>query len=111
VWQLLLAVIYVAGGFYFLTHPLLGLGTLTLVLAAILVTEAILEMIAYFVMREDGSGWRLVNAIVTMVLGLMIWQNWPSSPVWAIGTLVGVNLIMTGVSRLMLGTAARRIAA
>jgi len=112
VWQLILALIYVAGGFYFLTHPLLGLGTLTLLLAVILVAEAILELIAYFAVRgEDGSGWRVVNAIVTLMLGGMIWRNWPSSAVWAIGTLVGVNLMMTGMSRLMLGTAARRLAA
>jgi len=40
----------------------------------------------------------------------LIWFHWPSSSVWAIGTLVGVNLMMTGISRLMLGTVARRLA-
>lgn len=112
VWQLILAVIYLVGGFYFVTHPLLGLGTLTLLLAVILVMEAILELIAYSVVRsESGAGWRLVNAIITLILGGMIWWNWPSSSVWAIGILVGVNLMMTGFSRLMLGTAARRLTA
>jgi uncharacterized membrane protein HdeD (DUF308 family) len=112
IWQLVVAIVYVVGGFYFLTHPLLGLGTLTLFLAVILVMEAILELIAYFVVRaEGGSAWRLLNALVTLLLGGMIWRNWPSSSVWAIGTLVGVNLMMTGFSRLMLGTAARRLAA
>ena len=112
VWQLVVAVIYGIGGFYLLTHPLLGLGTLTLFLAVILVMEAVLELIAYFVASgEGGSGWRLVNAVVTLILGAMIWRNWPSSSVWAIGTLVGVNLMMTGFSRLMLGTAARRLTA
>jgi uncharacterized membrane protein HdeD (DUF308 family) len=112
IWQIVLAVIYVVGGFYFLTHPLLGLGTLTLFLAIILVMEAIFEVIGYFVGRgEGGSGWRLVNAIVTLILGGLIWGNWPSSSVWAIGTLVGVNLMMTGFSRLMLGSAARRVTA
>jgi uncharacterized membrane protein HdeD (DUF308 family) len=111
VWQLLLAVVYVIGGGYFLTHPLLGLGTLTLFLASILLAEAVLEAVAYFMSRgQGGSGWRLVNAVVTLLLGGLIWMNWPSSSVWAIGTLVGVNLIMTGFSRLMLGTVARRVA-
>jgi uncharacterized membrane protein HdeD (DUF308 family) len=112
VWQLIVAAIYIVGGLYFLTHPLLALGTLTLFLAAILLVEAVVEVIAYFVTRgEGGSGWRLVNAIVTLLLGGMIWRNWPSSSVWAIGTLVGVNLMITGFSRLMLGTAARKLAA
>jgi uncharacterized membrane protein HdeD (DUF308 family) len=111
-WQLLLAALYVVGGWYFLTHPLLGLGTLTLFLAAILVAEAFVEIVAYFAMRGEGaSGWRLVNAIVTLLLGGMIWRHWPSSSEWAIGTLVGVNLMITGFSRLMLGTAAKRLAA
>jgi len=112
VWQVVVAAIYLVGGLYFLTHPLLGLGTLTLFLAAILVVEAVVELAAYFAARgEGGSGWRLVNAVVTLLLGGLIWMNWPSSSVWAIGTLVGVNLLMTGFSRLMLGTAARRLAA
>ena len=110
-WQVLLAVLCVVGGFYFITHPLIGLGTLTLWLAAILVAGAIIEVVAYFAVRgEPGAGWRLVNALVTLLLGAMIWRNWPSSAVWAIGTLVGVNLMMTGFARLMLGTAARRAA-
>jgi uncharacterized membrane protein HdeD (DUF308 family) len=112
IWQVIVAVFYFFGGIYFLTHPLLGLGTLTLFLAVILLVEAVVEIAAYFATRDaGGSGWRLVNAIVTLLLGGLIWSNWPSSSVWAIGTLVGVNLLMTGFSRLMIGTAARRLAA
>ncbi len=111
IWQALVAVIYIMGGLYLLSHPLLGLGTLTLLLAAILLMEAVLETIAFFATRaESGSGWRLVNAAVTLLLGAMIWRNWPSSSTWAIGTLIGVNLMITGFSRLMLGSAVRGIA-
>jgi len=112
VWQAIVAVFYFLGGMYFLTHPLMALGTLTLFLAVILVVEAIVEFAAYFATRGiPGSGWRLVNAMVTLLLGGMIWRNWPSSSIWAIGTIVGVNLLMTGFSRMMLGTAARRLTA
>jgi uncharacterized membrane protein HdeD (DUF308 family) len=111
-WQLIVAAIYVVAGLYFLTHPLLGLGTLTLYLAVVLFVEAVMEIGAYFTVGgEGGTGWRLVNAIVTLLVGGMIWRNWPSSSAWAIGTLVGVNLMITGFSRLMLGTAARKFAA
>jgi uncharacterized membrane protein HdeD (DUF308 family) len=111
IWQVLLGIIYVVGGFYFLTHPLLGLGTLTLLLAGIILAEAVLEFIAYFRSRsEAGSGWLLVNGLITLLLGGLIWLHWPSSSVWAIGTLVGVNLLMTGFSRLMLGMAVRKLA-
>src|SRR5277367_3526885 len=110
IWQVLIGIVYIVGGFYFLTHPLLALGTLTLLLAVIILMEAVVEVIAYFRMRgESGSGWLLVNALVTLLLGGLIWFHWPSSSVWAIGILVGVNLLMTGFSRLMVGLAARRL--
>ena len=108
VWQFLAGIVYVLGGFYFLTNPLLGLGALTLVLAGIILAEAVFEFVAYYRTRqEEGSCWLLVNALITLVLSALIWLHWPSSSVWAIGTLVGVDLLMTGVSRLMLGVAAR----
>jgi uncharacterized membrane protein HdeD (DUF308 family) len=111
IWQVLIGIVYIVGGLYFLTHTLLGLGTLTLLLAVIILTEAGLEVIAYFRMRgEGGSGWLLVNALITLLLGGLIWFHWPSSSVWAIGTLVGVNLLITGISRLMFGLAARQLA-
>jgi uncharacterized membrane protein HdeD (DUF308 family) len=111
IWQVLIGIVYVLGGVYFLTHPLLALGTLTLLLAAIILAEGIFEVIAYFRMRgEGGSGWLLVNALITLLLGGLIWFHWPSSSVWAIGILVGVNLLMTGMSRLMFGLAARQLA-
>ena len=68
VWQLILAVLYVMGGFYFLTHPLLGLGTLTLLLSAILLVESFHRLAAYAQERgERGSGWLLVNALITIL--------------------------------------------
>jgi uncharacterized membrane protein HdeD (DUF308 family) len=110
IWQILIGIVYIVGGLYFLTHPLLGLGTLTLLLAVIILMEAVFEVIAYFRTRgQEGSGWLLVNALITLLLGGLIWFHWPSSSVWAIGILVGVNLLMTGFSRLMFGLAARKL--
>jgi len=108
--QLLIGVVYFAGGLYFLTHPLLALGTLTLLLATIILAEAVCEIVLYARHREThGASWLLINAIITLLVGGLIWFHWPSSSVWAIGTLVGVNLLMTGISRLMVGMAARSL--
>jgi uncharacterized membrane protein HdeD (DUF308 family) len=110
IWQVLIGIVYILGGVYSLTHPLLALGTLTLLLGVIILTEGVFEVISYFRMRgEGGSGWLLVNALITLLLGGLIWFHWPSSSVWAIGILVGVNLLMTGISRLMFGLAARKL--
>jgi len=89
----------------------MGQATLTLLLSGVLVAEGVLEIGSYFRLRgTGGSGWLVVNGVITILLGGLIWFQWPSSSVWAIGTLVGVNLLMTGISRLMMGLAVKRIA-
>jgi uncharacterized membrane protein HdeD (DUF308 family) len=89
----------------------MGVSTLTLLLSGIILAEGVLEVVAYFRRKSmHGASWMLINGIVTLLLGGLIWFHWPSSSVWAIGTLVGVNLLMTGISRLMLGLVARKLA-
>ena len=111
IWQAIVGACYFVAGMYFVTHPLLGLGTLTLMLAFVLFVEAVLEVVIYAVTRDlPGAGWRLVNALITAALALMVWAHWPSSSVWAIGILVGINLLMTGVTRILLGMAQRSLA-
>ena len=110
IFQVLIGLVYFAGGFYFLVHPLLAIGTLTLLLACVILVEGVIEVVAYFRTKDAGaSAWLLFNGVVTLLLGGMIWVHWPSSSVWAIGILVGVNLLMTGTSRLMFGLAARKL--
>ncbi len=109
-WKLLVAILYLVVGIGFLTHPLIGMAAFTLMLAIFFVFEGVFDLIAYFQSRHvSGSGWMLFDGIVTLILGIMVWRHWPSSSTWVIGTLVGINLIMTGMTRLMLGLAARRV--
>ncbi len=108
--QILAGVVFLLAGYYLLTHPLLALGTLTLLLAAAIFVAGICEIIAYFRLRsEQASGWMLANGVLALVLGAMVWLQWPSSSVWAIGTLVGVNLLFTGITRLMVALTGRRL--
>jgi len=110
IFQVLIGIVYAIGGFYFLTHTIMATATLTLLLAGIILAEGVIELISYFRMKSEGaSGWLLLNGIITLLLGGLIWFHWPSSSVWAIGTLVGVNLLMTGITRLMFGMAVRKM--
>jgi uncharacterized membrane protein HdeD (DUF308 family) len=110
IFQVLIGILYAIGGFYFLTHTIMATGTLTLLLAGIILAEGVIEVISYFRMKGEGaSGWLPVNGIITLALGALIWFHWPSSTVWAIGTLVGINLLMTGITRLMFGLAVRKM--
>jgi uncharacterized membrane protein HdeD (DUF308 family) len=100
-WRLLLGIFYVAGGLYLAFHPGLGLVSLTLVLASILFAEGLMQIFGFFSLRAlPGSGWLLFDGIVTLVLGLMIGLSWPSASAWAIGTLVGINFLFSGITRL-----------
>jgi uncharacterized membrane protein HdeD (DUF308 family) len=109
-WQVLLAVVYGIAGIYMLMHPLLGVLSLTLILAVFLLVEGIVEIALYFrIRRVRHAGWVLFDGIVTLILGILIWAQWPSSSVWVIGTLVGISLIFSGISRFMLSLGVRDI--
>ncbi len=101
IWQLLIGVLYVAFAFYLIAHPARGLLTLTLWLAVYFVIEGVFELITYFNLRRGHrAGWFLWDGLITLVLGALIWAQWPFSAVWAVGVLVGVSLISSGVARL-----------
>ena len=108
VWHIALGLFYIAGGVYFLSHPLIALAALTLLLAMMLFVEAGVDLVAYSAQRmEAGAIWLVVNAFITALLGTMIAMHWPSMTTWVVGTLLGINLLVNGLARLMLGNAVR----
>jgi uncharacterized membrane protein HdeD (DUF308 family) len=110
-WETILGILCIAGGSYILLHPLAGLASLTIVLAAYLLLKSILEFILSFQLRPlSGSGWLLVDGIVTLILAILIWRTWPASTMWVVGTLVGISMLFSGVTRLMISLATRRVA-
>ncbi len=112
IWKFLVGLAYVCFGGYIIVHPIVGVASLTLVLASLFLVEGILDIILFFKMRPiHGSSWVLFDGIITLLLGLMIYMQWPSSSAWAIGTLVGVSMIISGVTQVMLSLAVRKAAA
>lgn len=112
IWELLVGVLYIFIGAYLLTRPVAGLESLTLVLAIYLLLEAILEFVLGFTLRPlPGSGWLLVDGAITLILAAMIWRAWPYSSAWAIGLLVGISMLFSGTSRLMLSLSAKSVTA
>jgi uncharacterized membrane protein HdeD (DUF308 family) len=108
-WRLLIGAIYILGGLYLAINPGLALESLTLAMAAMFFFEGALETVLFFQFRAlPGSGWVLFDGLVTLFLAYMIWRPWPSSSIWAIGTILGVNLITSGFTRLMYSVAARK---
>ena len=110
VWEPLVGILYIFIGVYLLMHPLAGLMSLTIALAIYLFLETILEFVMGFTLRPlPGSGWLVFDGVVTLVLAVMIWKTWPINTPWIIGTLVGISMLFSGTTRLMLSLAARSV--
>ena len=112
IWEVLVGVVYGVIGFYVLAHPVAGLASITLALALYLLIEALLEFVlSYQIRGTGGSGWVLLDGIITLVLAAMIFGTWPSSAQWALGTIVGVDMLFSGISRLAVARSVRRVVA
>jgi uncharacterized membrane protein HdeD (DUF308 family) len=112
IWKLLVGMAYLAFGGYMILHPVLSVASLTLVLASLFVIEGVLNLVLYAKMRPlHCSSWVLIDGIITLLLGLMIYMQWPSSSLWAIGILVGVSLMISGVTRIGMTLAVRNATA
>jgi uncharacterized membrane protein HdeD (DUF308 family) len=61
--------------------------------------------------RFHGWGWVLANGIVTLILGVLIWREWPESALWVIGMFVGIDMLFAGWSWVMTALAVRSVPA
>jgi uncharacterized membrane protein HdeD (DUF308 family) len=106
---IILGVITCLGGVFILTHKLFGLGVLSLMITIYFVVEGLWKIIASFKFRPNpGWIWFLIGGIFSLVLGLLIWNQWPLSGIIAVGILVGADLLTTGITLVMLGSAVKR---
>jgi uncharacterized membrane protein HdeD (DUF308 family) len=95
---LLLAILYAVAGFLTLRHPLLAAEGLALMLAALFLVVGLFRIAVALIDQLPSWGLRLFNGIVTMLLGLAIWRQWPASGLWVVGMSVGIELIVNGVT-------------
>ena len=87
-----------------LTNPAQGLEALTTLVIAYFVVDGIFTIVAGFKLKPiPGWGWILTSGISSLVLGGLLWSQWPMSGIYAIGMLIGVRLIFAGWSYVMLG--------
>lgn len=106
-WAFLSAFIHIVAGIMVLSFPLAGTLALTLILAAYLVADGVLKIVRALQHRAmENWGWLLFDGILAVVLGFLIALKWPSTAVWALGLLVGVNLMFGGASMLLIGLGA-----
>jgi uncharacterized membrane protein HdeD (DUF308 family) len=92
-------IITALAGISVVAHPLFGLAFLTLLLVVYFVVEGIWKIMVSFRYRPArGWIWLLLSGVASLVLGILIWDQWPVSGMWAVGVLVGINLLSTGLA-------------
>ena len=111
IFAIIIAVLMVIVGGYMISNPAAALASLTIFLAAYLIVSGVFEaLLAFQVKPAKGWGWELFNGIISLLLGAMIWNQFPISGAWAIGILFGVKLLFSGWTLIMFGLAARGMA-
>jgi uncharacterized membrane protein HdeD (DUF308 family) len=101
--NILIGLLYLLAGGWLAFFPLTGIITLTLFLAAMFIVEGVLEgAMAFRIRPHEGWVWMLVAGIIAILCGVLIVAQLPSSALWAIGLLAGINIISTGWAYLFL---------
>ena len=109
--EVILGIIYLIAGVYLIVHPGVGLLALTLFLASFLLVYGIFALVLAFQIRPHrGWGWVLFDGLITLLLGILIWAHWPLNTAWVVGTLFGISIFFSGMTRLMMSLAVRRMA-
>jgi uncharacterized membrane protein HdeD (DUF308 family) len=102
---LILGIITALAGIAVIGHPLFGLKFLTVLLVGYFVVEGAWKIVVSFRYKPaTGWKWLLASGVLSLVLGLLIWNQWPVSGMWAVGVLVGVNLLGTGLALVTLAS-------
>ncbi|WP_129113088.1 HdeD family acid-resistance protein [Halegenticoccus tardaugens] len=97
--QVILAVVYVGVGIALIANPVVGLFTLTILLAAFFLADGLIEIYEGFRLRPEANwGWMLLSGVTSLALAGLIWIGFPADAAWAVGLLFGVNLLMTGLA-------------
>jgi len=110
VWSLISALLGIAAGVILLSMPVQGALTLTAVLIAFLLVEGLATVLFALEHRKGSSGrwsWVLTSGIVDLVLGLMLLAGLPGTAAWALGLLIGINMIFGGWSLVWMALHAR----
>ena len=107
--DLLTGILYVVVGWMMVTNPQESALLLTLIIAMFLVFEGVFRIAAALTARYPHWGWVLFNGVISLILGIMIWRQWPYSGLWVIGLFVGIEMLLNGWSLVMLSLASRNL--
>lgn len=100
--HLLIATITIVIGFLMLRNPGATVMSLTLLIAALLLSIGLFRILGSLIIRFNGWAWVLLNGLISMLLGFLIMISWPASSLWVIGLFLGIDFIFAGLSLIMI---------
>ena len=106
--HLLIGVLYVVVGLLITDNPVNAAVQLTLILAIFFIISGVFRIVFALAERFTGWGWVLLNGVVTLFLGMLVYKKWPVAGLWVIGLFVGIELIFNGWAWIMLSLSLRR---
>jgi uncharacterized membrane protein HdeD (DUF308 family) len=109
-WSLLSAVVAIAAGVVLLGWPVPGAVSLTLLLIIFFIIEGVLSIMYALEHKKELSGrwgWMLISGIIDLILAAIIWGGLPGTAAWALGLLVGINMLFGGSAMIAMALHAR----
>jgi uncharacterized membrane protein HdeD (DUF308 family) len=107
--HLLSGVLSIVVGLLFVRAPVGAMLALTLLLACLLLVAGLFRITAALTYRFSSWGWPLLSGIIDVILGVMIWMQWPASALWVMGLFLGISLIFRGADWIGVGLAVRAL--
>lgn len=107
--HVLIGLLYIVVGVMIIDEPVASAIRLTLMVSIFLIVTGIFRILFALGHNFAGSGAVLFNGVLTLILGLMIYKQWPASGLWAIGLFIGIELFFNGWTWIMLSLGLRRL--
>lgn len=107
--HLFISILYCIGGIFIIANPELNAITLTLLLAIFFIVAGIARIVFALTQHIPHKGWVLFNGAITLLLGILIWQQWPYSGLWVLGMFTGIDMIFMGFTWIQLSMMAKKL--
>jgi uncharacterized membrane protein HdeD (DUF308 family) len=107
--ELFAGILYGLVGLMMLFNPVASAEALTLLIAVFLMVGGVFRIVTALSVRFHHWIWLLLNGVISLLLGVLIWRQWPASGLWVIGLFIGIDLIFYGWSLIMLGLTVKSI--
>jgi uncharacterized membrane protein HdeD (DUF308 family) len=107
--HVMIGILYAVIGYLLMDAPVRMAMAMTLVIAAFLLVSGVFRIVASLALRFHEWGWVLLNGVVSVMLGILIYKHWPASGLWTIGLFVGIEMLFNGWAWIMLAINLRHI--